>query len=220
MELYFHQVRETFHLMNDKISYMMKVLSNGMLAQMYFGKGIADRPLFDYLLEVAPRLLTACVALGYYNFLLEHCRQEYPSYGTSDFRQPAIRIAQPNGSALTEFTYVSHRVTKGKPPLTGLPATYCEDEEEALTLMIELIDAPTQAVLELSYTIFHDEPALSRSARIPSPVPHPTGAWCLARPSPTDFTQPLVGYRFRVYRGQSAQDRAHRAVYRREIVRT
>lgn len=123
MELYFHQVRETFHLMNDKISYIMKVLSNGMLAQMYFGKGIADRPLFDYLLE-------------------------------------------------------------------------------------------------LSYTIFHDEPALSRSARIPSPVPHPTGAWCLARPSPTDFTQPLVGYRFRVYRGQSAQDRAHRAVYRREIVRT
>lgn len=53
MELYFHQVRETFHLMNDKISYIMKVLSNGMLAQMYFGKGIADRPLFDYLLELS-----------------------------------------------------------------------------------------------------------------------------------------------------------------------
>lgn len=166
MELYFHQTRETFHLTNGAISYIIKVLPNGMLANLYFGKAVADRLSFDHLLESVSRPMAPCIASGGCHFSLEHCRQEYPSYGTADFRQPAVRIRQINGSTLTEFHYMTHRVIKGKRTLVGLPATYCESEDEALTLTIELLDAPTQAVLELSYTIFRDEPALARSARI------------------------------------------------------
>ena len=65
---------------------------------------------------------------------MEHVKQEYPAYGTGDFRHPAVRILQQNGSSITNFTYHSHTITKGKPKLEGLPATYCEDESEAETL--------------------------------------------------------------------------------------
>ena len=32
------------------------------------------------------------------NYSLEHCKQEYPSYGSTDFRHPAVELRQENGS--------------------------------------------------------------------------------------------------------------------------
>ena len=47
---------------------------------------------------------------------------EYPVYGTSDYRNPAVEILQENGSRISEFKYISHEITDGKPELAGLPA--------------------------------------------------------------------------------------------------
>lgn len=49
-----------------------------------------------------------------YSFSLEHLKQEYPCYGTTDYRYPAFEIKQENGSTITEFEYVSHNIFKGK----------------------------------------------------------------------------------------------------------
>ena len=46
---------------------------------------------------------------------------EYPVYGTSDYRNPAVEILQENGSRISEFKYISHEITDGKPELAGLP---------------------------------------------------------------------------------------------------
>ena len=64
---------------------------------------------------------------------LSHIRQEYPVYGTSDYRQPAIEICQTNGSKISDFHYQSHSISNGKPKLENLPATYTENDDEALT---------------------------------------------------------------------------------------
>ena len=51
MHIYFHEKTKTFHLQNDTISYIMTVLPNGHMGQLYYGKRIHDREDFSYLLE-------------------------------------------------------------------------------------------------------------------------------------------------------------------------
>lgn len=166
MSILFHENTQTFHLTNGQISYLMKVLPDGSLGQLYFGRAIRDRESFDHLLEMHPRPMSACVFEGDKRFSLEHCLQEYPVYGTTDFRRPAVELVQPNGSRIASFVYQSHTVTPGKPGLAGLPATYCEEAGEGETLTVCLRDPLLKVSLLLSYTLFRDLPALARSARL------------------------------------------------------
>jgi len=117
MSIYYHENTRTFHLTNGAVSYLMKVLPNGALGQLYFGQAIRDREDFDHLLEMRCRPMSSCVFEGCGSFSLEHCKQEYPSCGSTDFRHPAVELRQPNGSRITNFAYHSHTVTPGKPAL-------------------------------------------------------------------------------------------------------
>ena len=165
-KIIFHKETKTFHLYNEEISYIMCVLENGHMGQLYYGKRIHDKPDFSYLVEKCGRPMTSYIFEGDRSFSLEHIRQEYPVYGTTDYRHPAIEIMQENGSNISEFKYVGYEILKGKPSLKGLPATYTESEEEAETLKIILKDNLTGAKLTLLYTIFSKGSAIARSAHI------------------------------------------------------
>lgn len=165
MDIVYHESSKCFHLYNDSISYIMTILRNGQLGQLYCGARIHDREDFTHLLELAPRAMSACLYENDRSFSLEHIKQELPSYGTSDYRAAAVEILQPNGSRLTDFRYVSHCVSPGKPKLQGLPATYTQSNDEALTLTVTLRDALIGVKAQLSYTIFRDYAAITRSVR-------------------------------------------------------
>ena len=165
MSIYFEEKSRTFHLTNGMISYIIKVLRNDHLGQLYFGKAVDHREDFDYLVEIVQRSMTIYAYPGDMKFAIEHLKQEYPAYGSGDYRQPAVRVIQKNGSAVTDFIYESHRVIDGKPKLEGLPATYCESDEEAQTLILTVRDSLTGVKIELLYTLFADRPVLARSAR-------------------------------------------------------
>ena len=159
----FHKETKTFHLYNDKISYIMCVLKNGHMGHLYFGKRIHDKADFSYLVEECQRPMTSYIYEDDRNFSLEHIRQEYPVYGTTDYRHPAIEILQKNGSRISEFVYEGYEITAGKVKLQGLPATYTESDEEAMTLRVYLKDALTGVLLELLYTVFSEYNAIARS---------------------------------------------------------
>ena len=165
-KIIFHKETKTFHLYNDKISYILCVLDNGHLGQLYFGKRIHDKADFSYLVEKCGRPMTSYIYEWDRSFSLEHIRQEYPVYGTTDYRHPAIELLQENGSRISEFQYDGYEISSGKPKLSGLPATYTEAEEEAQTLRVFLKDSLTGAQLELLYTIFEQYSAIARSARL------------------------------------------------------
>ena len=76
MSVMYHESTKTFHLNNGRISYIMKVLPNGALGQLYCGKAIRDRESFDYLLEMKHRPMSSRGFEGDKFFSLEHCRQE------------------------------------------------------------------------------------------------------------------------------------------------
>ena len=166
MSIQFNEQTRTFHLFNDSISYIMTVLPNHHMGQLYFGRRIHHRDDFSYLLEMSPRPMTSCLFEGDRSFSLEHTKQEYGVYGTTDYRRPAVEVLQKNGSRLSDFCYQSHTVTAGKPRLEGLPATYTEEDHEAETLSLRLEDPVTGVVLKLLYTIFEKGGILARSARL------------------------------------------------------
>lgn len=165
MPIKFHQDSHEFHLYNDQISYIIKVLRNDQLGQLYFGRRVPDRADHSYLVENGYRPMMSYVYDNDYDFSLGNVKQEYPAYGTTDYRMPAVEIKQPNGSTVTNFRYQSHRIYAGKPKLAGLPATYVKDEDEATTLEVRLHDDVIDVDLILSYTIFADYAAIARSVR-------------------------------------------------------
>ncbi|WP_159722522.1 alpha-galactosidase [Enterococcus sp. CSURQ0835] len=165
MTIYYHEGSKTFHLTNDQISYIFTVLQNDQLGQVYFGAKIHDRESFDHLVEIKDYPMAAYNFESNRSFSLEHLKQEYPTYGAGDMRYGAFTIQQNNGSRIANFVYESHRVYAGKPKLPGLPATYVEDEQEAETLEVTLIDQLTDTVLILRYTLFANLPVITRNVR-------------------------------------------------------
>ena len=165
MSIVFHEKNRMFHLFNDKISYIMTVLPNGQMGQLYFGKRIHQREDYSYLLEMMARPMGSYVFESDRTLSLEHVKQEYGVYGSTDYRCPAVEILQENGSRISDFCYKSHNVSGGKPKLKGLPATYTESDSEAETLTLVLEDKVTGIELELLYTLFAGSGIIARSAR-------------------------------------------------------
>ena len=100
-------------------------------------------------------------------FSLDTIPLEYPVYGNTDFRSPALEVFQSeDGSRILNLRFKDHQIVAGKPSLAGLPATWVEIEAEAETLIIGLEDSKLDLRVELSYTAFADHPAIARSARI------------------------------------------------------
>ena len=155
-----------FHLTNGRISYIIKADEQGTLLSLYFGKAVPDREDCGYLIELAHSPTSTCRIDGDLHYSLEHLRQEYPEYGTGDYRTPAIAVRQPNGSDMVDLTYDGYHVSQGKPKLEGLPATYVDNEDDAATLSIDLVDRLIGLSVTLNYTVFADKPAVARSVVI------------------------------------------------------
>lgn len=166
MPIQYHKSTQTFHLYNEQVSYIFKVLRNNQLGQLYYGKRVNDREDFDHLFETRQRPMAPCAFEGDLTFSLEHIKQEYPAYGSGDMRHPAIDILQENGSRIVNFTYQSHEIISGKPQLKDLPATYVENNDEATTLLITLFDEVIDTKIILSYTIYENLAVITRNAYI------------------------------------------------------
>ena len=64
MPIIYHQSTQTFHLYNETLSYIIKVLPSGHLGQLYYGKKIHDQENFDHLFEIAARAMAVCYYEG------------------------------------------------------------------------------------------------------------------------------------------------------------
>ena len=162
MNIIWHEETKQFHLYNDAISYIIAVTPVGELGNIYFGKRIHDKADMSYVMNRFG-LSQVAVDADTESYSAELNRQEYPSFGTTDFGSPALEIEMPNGSTISSFVYKEHRIYNGKPKLHGLPATYGE-ESEAMTLDVILEDDVAKISLLLSYTLFDQYPVVARHA--------------------------------------------------------
>lgn len=165
MPIYYSHETKEFHLQAKNVSYIFNILRNNQLGHIYYGKKLQHRESFNHLYREEFRDNSTHVFEGDQTFSLDELKQEYPSYGTSDFREPAYQILQENGSRITNFEYKSHTIYYGKPRLQGLPATYVERDDEATTLEIILYDKLINAEIKLFYTVYERLNVITRSAK-------------------------------------------------------
>lgn len=166
MAIRYHEKTKIFHIFNKEVSYIIHIMENGQLENLYYGKAVRDKEDFTYLHEECIRSHMAVCVPEPGTLSMHYTKQEYPVYGTGDYRSPALSVRQENGSRIVNFTYRSHEIYGGKKPLTPLPAVYTENDEEAQTLEILLHDSLMDTDLVLSYTIFTEIPVLTRNSRI------------------------------------------------------
>jgi alpha-galactosidase len=161
----YNEQTNEFHIQGEDFSYIFTILRNNQLGNLYFGKRVHHSSFFSQLFTSEPKATASCVFEGDIAFSLDLIKQEYPAYGTTDYREPAYQILQENGSRTTDFKYVSHRIISGKPALEGLPATYTESDDEAESLEITLVDKLIEAEIILLYTVYKNSNVMTRSAR-------------------------------------------------------
>ena len=110
MSIVYHESSKIFHLYNQTISYIMMVLPNGHMGQLYYGKKIRDKEDFSYLLELAPRDMASYLYENDRTFSLGHIKLEYGTYGSGDYRHPAVEILQNDGSTYQIFNLLDIRL--------------------------------------------------------------------------------------------------------------
>ena len=165
MPIIYNEKTREFHLYNQEISYIIKILDNDQPGQLYYGKRLTHREDFSHLFEYAMRDMSPYAFEGSSTFSLENIKQEYPTFGCGDMRFPAYEIERENGSHVVEFVYKEHKIYNGKPKLEGLPATYVESDDEAQTLELVLEDTSINTRIVLLYTIYEAFPVIARSVR-------------------------------------------------------
>lgn len=163
----------TFFLTSCGSTYAFKVLDLGSLAHLYWGREIAPQNL-DHLISNRGRCFSPNPVIDapepdgpkFSALSLDNTQHEFPAYGTSDYRSPALEVFQPaTGSRIIDFRYKGYSIVPGKPTLEGLPATLAK-EDDAQTLVIELVDKTLGLHAELLYTVFEKHPVITRSVRL------------------------------------------------------
>ena len=151
-----------FALGNAHFAYVFRASPEGLLEHLHFG-GPLSRPLDVPRHHHRVRRGAVCEFEGVRDYNLGDVPQEYPTFGRSDHRFPALHGQTADGSGILQPLYTGHRIVEGKPGLDGLPGSRGEG---ATTLIVVLEDALQGLKVELHYSVWRDFGVLARSARI------------------------------------------------------
>lgn len=159
------ELNKYFHLYNKKVSYLFYIMPNKQLGHLYYGQSLGKLDLEDLeyfsdhsnrgaeITEYDPKLK---------DFSLGDRMQEYPVFGTSDYREGALDLKLGKEFIYPDFKYSAYQISHGK-KRQQTPVSYGEDSDN---LIIDLIDQEHQLKLQLTYTIYPDTGAIVRSSKI------------------------------------------------------
>lgn len=163
MNIHVDETLGLFHLQSKDCSYIIQLVE-GYPAHVYWGARLHHDTSLASVLELRERCsFSPNPVPSNRTISLDTLPQEYPQYGTSDFRQPAYQAALAEGTRITELKYCGYRIAPGKPKLEGLPAVYTESDDEAATLFLMLEDKYSGLKTTLLYTVFANHSAIARS---------------------------------------------------------
>lgn len=152
----------TFALTNSYFSYVFRVSPEGILEHLHYGGPLRD-PLNVATHHLRTQREVATNFQGGPYFSLSDTPQEYPSFGTSDFRFPALHGRNSDGNTVFSLHYKKHKIVAEKPRLKKLPSARGGDCE---TLIVTLEDVLHKLEVELHYTIYQDYGVLVRSTKL------------------------------------------------------
>ena len=162
MSILFDKKNQIFTLHTRNTTYQMKVDQYNVLLHLYYGARTEGN--MDYLLTYIDRGFSGnpWEAGQDRTYSLDVLPQEYPAFGTGDYRSPALVLKNADGSYACDLRYVGHTITPGKYKLKGLPAVYAA-QDEAETLTVILRDHASRVEVRLLYGVLPEFDVITRS---------------------------------------------------------
>jgi len=158
--IYFAQEEKVFYLETANTSYVMRLLPNGWLAHVHYGKKVG-RDDFHYYELFANQCFSPLIWQEGKMCSSDTVPKEYAAYGRGDMRGASFAAAGEDGRSIGELYYVNHKILTGKPLFAGMPQLDAHSEE-AETLTITLRDEVSGCETDLYYSVFEKEDIISR----------------------------------------------------------
>lgn len=152
-----------FYLNTEKTTYALGVFNDGILAHLYWGKRLYNELDSDTAFNFGHRHMAA---YDCDNKSTDYIPLEYAPQGGADLRISSLAGEHSDGSNLTILRFCDYEICEGKPSLDGLPSTYAEKGDKVETLIIHLKDELKKLDVYLSYSVFEELDAITRSVKI------------------------------------------------------
>lgn len=209
----FNEKTRIFHLTNKSISYYIYLNQEQRLEKLYFG---------PYLSEIsnADAIRKANVdnnSTQFYDdkdhqektfldqFKSNYALLELSSHGVIDKRGAPIILRYKDGSRITEFLYVEHRINQGILPLKDMP--HALDHDDAETLEILLKERNHNVYVKYFLTIYKDKDILVKNFEI---INHEKEEVQIERAFSMQLDLPCMDYRLVHFSGRWAKERDYK----------
>lgn len=146
-----------FILCGKTYEYLMYADAAGILQQLYYGKKLKRGDENFLIREHGFRAEPNPVDINR-DMTSGNTPSEIGSFGRGDYRQATVIARRIDGSAMSGFRYVSHKIVKGAAKPCGLPGVRNADE----TLIVTLTDEFSGLTVDLYYIVSDDSDVLVR----------------------------------------------------------
>ncbi|CDC76900.1 glycoside hydrolase clan GH-D [Candidatus Colimorpha enterica] len=165
MPIHYQEECRCFHLSTPGSSYLISVEQEGYLLHQYYGKRINDnityrsqRRWHSSFHAQNPHMAS--------DFSTDTAPMEYGTFGCGDLRVPALRVTNSDGNSCTDLRFVGFRIYPSKICPKSFPTLYLEEDNQADTLEIDMLDSLTGLKVTLFYTVFRDHDVIARRVEI------------------------------------------------------
>ena len=161
MAIKYNKATKKFFLTTKNTMYVFQIVHEKFLGHIYYGqkKRGFDPDFYEHNGSFSPYFEEETSS-----FSLNEAYTEYSYFGSGDFRCTSLRLRNSDGNACTLFFYKSHRIIKGRVPISGMPYAEVKDGDE--TLEITLTDDVTGCTLKLYYTVMEDCDVITRYMKL------------------------------------------------------
>jgi alpha-galactosidase len=151
-----------FRLDTDNTTYIFRVTSFGHLEHLYYGGRLASGEQADVLAQKRTTPMGSDIVYDASDscYCLNDMYLEWSDNGRGDYRQSPTELVMPDGSFVSDFVYISHRIETGSIAMDTLPSSYDADQ----TLVVMMKDTTCDVELSLYFSVFEKTDILSRRA--------------------------------------------------------
>lgn len=164
MGIYFDHERRVFKLDTEHTTYLIGLTEEGYVGHIYYGRRLNHVGGIG-LLRIGEHPFTPGKNKREKSAFLDSFPTEYPTGGIGDYRESCLNVRNEQGCVGAELLFDKYEILKGKPGLSGLPATFGK-ENEVETLKIVCEDAVLGIQVELLYSVFEKEDCITRSVNV------------------------------------------------------
>ena len=164
MSIRYDEANRIFELDTRNTSYRIGIVDEeGFVGHIYYGQKIRPQKCDQFLRTCEAPFVPSKNNRERCSFM-DTFPTEYSGNGIGDYRESCIAVKTANGSRTVDLKFVDYDIVNGKPGISGLPASFAE--EEVQTLVVHMMDGGCGIDVDLIYSVFEDEDVITRSVSV------------------------------------------------------